>query len=422
VNVVWFLGPALVDAEIFDFEHELIALLESDDPVDLNLSSSYLARHFAQAGWEWVEALWPTLSVRQRARLLLTIEEFPTVWERLEDDVADVYWREFRIHGLGPEFAYVERVVEALYGVGRFAAGLDIMHLYLRTESDGRWADLVARGLEELLADGGDAELERLRNYGLRELFNYLERVDFDPGRLARLEWGYLPAFEYEPAPPALSRYLSESPEFFVDVLSRVFPPGNEDAEDKNGEEADGDEEAEGGEGDEENAEAAERQVIGANAYRLLSEWRTVPGLNGGAIDPDVLRGWVEEARARLREARRLRIGDTYIGKVLATSPPDGDGSWPPRAVRDLLEVVESKELRDALGTQIINSLGVTSRGVLDGGDLERDKAAVYREHADALADRWPQTAAVLRDAAETFERMGRDHDAEAERRRTGFG
>src|SRR5205823_3105230 len=113
---------------------------------------------------------------------------------------------------------YVERAVEALYGVGRFAAGLDLMHLYLRTESAGTWATLVASGLEALLVGGGDGELQRLRNYGLRELFNYLERADFDHARLARLEWGYLPAFAYEPAPPTLSRHLSESPEFFVDV------------------------------------------------------------------------------------------------------------------------------------------------------------------------------------------------------------
>jgi hypothetical protein len=414
VNVVWFLGPALVDAGIFDFEAEFLALLESDDPVDLDLSSSYLARRFAEASWEWVEALWPRLSGRQRARLLVSIDDLPTVWERLEGEVADIYWREFRVHCLGPEFPYVERVVEALYGVGRYADGLDLMHLYLRTETDGSWADLVAHGLEKSLVDGGGG-LERLRNYGLRELFNYLERVDFDPARLARLEWGYLPAFEYEPAPPTLSRYLSESPEFFVDVLSRVFRPGDEDTDVETGDEAEGAR-------DDDEAEAEQQRAIAANAYRLLSEWRTVPGLNGGAIDPDVLRAWVEEARRRLGEARRLRIGDTYIGKVLATSPPDGDGSWPPRVVRDLLEEIESKELRDGIGTQIINSLGATSRGVLDGGDQERDRAAVYREHADALADRWPQTAALLRDAAETFERMGRDHDADAERRRTGFG
>lgn len=419
VSVVWFLGPALADAEIFEFETELIALLDSDDALDLNLSSSYIGRRFAQAGWEWVDVVWPTLSARQRARLLSTIYEFPHVWERLDGDVTEIYWREFRVHGLGPDFPYVERVVEALYGVGRFATGLDLMHLYLRNDSDGTWAELVARGLEEILAGGGDSELDSLRNYGLRELFNYLERVDFNHARLAQLEWGYLPAFAYEPAPPTLSRYLSESPEFFVDVVSRVFRPGDDDSDAT--ENDDGDERDV--EADEEDAAVDEhRQAIAANAYRLLSEWRTVPGLNIGAIDPNVLRTWVEETRARLRDARRLRIGDIYIGKMLATSPPDSDGSWPPRAVRDLLEVVESKELRDGLGTEIINSLGATSRGVLDGGDQERDKAAVYREHADALADRWPQTAAVLRDAAESFERMGRDHDAEAERRRTGFG
>ncbi len=177
LNVILFLGTAVGDAEIVDFESQFVALLESDDPVDLDLTSGYLIRRFATAGWDWVEALWLTLSPRQQARLLLTIDEFPTVWQRLDGEVADIYWREFRVHGLGPDFPYVDRVVDALYGVGRFAAGLDIMHLYLRAESDGTWAERVARGLEELLADVDDPEFARLRGYGLRELLSYLERV-----------------------------------------------------------------------------------------------------------------------------------------------------------------------------------------------------------------------------------------------------
>jgi hypothetical protein len=36
---------------------------------------------------------------------------------------------------------------------------------------------------------------------------------------------------------------------------------------------------------------------------------------------------------------------------------------------------------------EILNSLGVTSRGVLDGGDQERDRSAVYRDQAQRFVD-----------------------------------
>jgi hypothetical protein len=70
---------------------------------------------------------------------------------------------------------------------------------------------------------------------------------------------------------------------------------------------------------------------------------------------------------------------------------------------------------------EIFNSLGVTSRGILDGGDQERDRSAIYREQAQRFADRWPKTAKLLRDAADSFDRSEREHDSDAERHRTGF-
>ena len=73
------------------------------------------------------------------------------------------------------------------------------------------------------------------------------------------------------------------------------------------------------------------------------------------------------------------------------------------------------------MATEMFNSMGVTSRGVLEGGDQERGRAACYREQAERFHDRWPRTAAVLYDAAESLESAARRHDDEAERRRTGF-
>jgi hypothetical protein len=409
VKVAWFFGPALAEVGVKQHDPQLLSLLESDETVDLDFASSYFGWHFRQKGWPWLEDLLTgDLSPRQRARLLLATQDFPAAWEHLDgEELTRAFWQEFRTIGLGADFAHVATAVEGLYSVKRFGAGLDLLQLYLGKDSEGDWAEQVATGLEALLRQENDEEIRHLSQYGLRALFDYLERVVFNEERLARLEWAYLPAFEFEAAPPTLSRYLASTPSFFVDVVSRIFRPGDEEGE---------------GEAEGEEDEPDEQQVeIARNAFRLLSEWRTLPGREGNDVDLDVLRAWVEEARAGLREARRLRVGDNYIGKLLASSPPDPDGAWPSLAVREVLEAIDSEEIEQGFGTEIFNSLGVTSRGMLDGGDLERDRAARYAQQANLLVDGWPKSAQLLREAALTFERLASDHDDDAERRRTGF-
>jgi uncharacterized membrane-anchored protein YhcB (DUF1043 family) len=58
---------------------------------------------------------------------------------------------------------------------------------------------------------------------------------------------------------------------------------------------------------------------------------------------------------------------------------------------------------------------------MLDGGGQELELAAKYREQSEQLADQWPRTAAVLRGLAESYERVARHYEEDAERRRKGF-
>ena len=424
VKLPWFLGPALAKAGIDDYDQQLLALLDSEDWADLQLASSYFARRFRAQGWSWLEdVLGRELAPRQHARLLLATDDYPTSWERAEaagGDIAKTFWAEFPKHGLGADFPHVGHVATKMIEVGRVGAALDHVNLYLGDETGAEHAELVAHGLELLLERPADPDLEHLAQFGLRQLFDYLGRSGVDEARLARLEWAYLPAFEFEPAPPTLSRHLAAEPDFFVEVVCRIYRPGDDDGDEGEGEAGEqGDDAA-----DDTDAEASEQErALATNAYRLLSEWRTLPGRDGDGdnVDGAALQAWVDRARVRLKEEKRLKVGDLRIGHLLAASPPEPDGAWPCRAVRDVLERVQSPMIERGMETEIFNSLGVTSRGMLDGGEHERDRATRYREQAERFHDRWPRTAAVLREAADTFEQTARRHDDEAERRRTGF-
>ncbi len=162
---------------------------------------------------------------------------------------------------------------------------------------------------------------------------------------------------------------------------------------------------------------------VARNAYRLLDQWRIVPGSTEetGEVNGEALAAWTDEARRLLAEADRREVGDIEIGKVLAHTRGDEDATWPTKPVRDLIERIASPEIEDGFQIQIYNNRGPTSRGVFDGGDQERALVARYNELAGRIRDQWPRTAAVLSGLARSYERDARRLDEEVERRREGM-
>jgi hypothetical protein len=415
VELRWHFGAALANSK-FSFEDAVVQLLDSDDLRKLDFALGFTQERFRADGWPWIESIHGSrdLTPQQEAWLLLVTYDFPMSWERAESagtDVATKYWSQFRIGGLGPEFPYVELVARRLLAANRPKAALEFLAIYQGGDSDER-AELMAEGLEQLLASQHhDAEAALLDEYELMQVFSHIADSSLSIDRIAKLEWAYLPAFGYDASPPTLSRYLAENPAFFVEVISRVYRPRTPDNS-----------EGEGSAGDQELEPTDQQRAIATNAYRLLSQWRAVPGLRpDGSLDHETLSSWVADARRMLADGRRLEVGDLHIGQVLAASPPERDGVWPAVAVRDLLESVQSPEIEDGLRTQLFNDRGTTSRGVFDGGEQERVLVAKYREQAEQLVDRWPRVAAVLNDLADSYERDARHEDAIAEQRLSGL-
>jgi len=420
LDAPWFLGEALAQAERFDYEAEFLRLLGSENSAEVTFAAGYVWKRFRQADWEWLDPYLAggQLPPIQVARLLLYTGEFPKAWEVADaqgDAVVRAFWMDFRNHGLGFDFEYVNLVAERLLGVDRPGAALDLIALYSRLESeklDSERAELVVRGLEAILEHSDAAtEVRALSQYELVHLFTALERSDLPRERIAALEWAYLPAFGIDASPVAHNEMLSRDPDFFVDLIRRLYRPRR-----------DGDDDDTADTEQDEAADEEQRAAFATNAYRLLSDWKIVPGLrDDGNVDAAILEAWVTDARAKLEESGHLEIGDSHIGRVLAHGPADADGARPSEPIRTLLEKLQSPAIEDGLRVELYNSRGTTSRGVFDGGDQERIVAAGYADQAGKFADRWPRTASVLRDLAEGYEREARRMDEDAERRRKGF-
>jgi hypothetical protein len=191
-----------------------------------------------------------------------------------------------------------------------------------------------------------------------------------------------------------LTRILASDPDFFVELVKLVYRAKDEPKREQ----------------------STAQSNVASHAYTVLSGWKGFPGRShDGQIDASVLEDWVVRARLLLSESNRADVGDEVIGESFAYSPVGADGMWPAEPVRELIERIGSQELENGIVIGRLNSRGVTTRGVYDGGQQERDLAARYRDWSTAMTSRWPRTTRILRRISDRYERDARRQDAEAE-------
>ena len=159
-----------------------------------------------------------------------------------------------------------------------------------------------------------------------------------------------------------------------------------------------------------------EGKAMATQAFRLLQSWDTVPGRGTAGLDPSVLAAWVEDAHRLAVQAERGAVGDQYIGTILSFAPEGPDGIWPDVAVRNVIEDMRNVHVENGILVGVHNQRGVTSRGMFDGGTLERELVRKYNAWSDATKLEWPRTSSLLRQIARSFGNSARHLDEQAER------
>jgi hypothetical protein len=406
----YLVGAALAQCST-DLTSDILAWLEEDQAPRRDVAFAYLSERLRDGGAPLRdELLAKTTDVLAQARILRATFDPPAAWEKLPElapAVAERYWQEFTYTGLGASFGHALTAARSLTAAGRHAAALDLLVLYGKETDSPEGAQIAAEAFESLLAGGlEDPEMRRLSRYDFEQLFALLARHSEAVGqqRIVHIEWQLFPTLGFNADAPTLHAALAEEPAFFVELVGYAFRRDQDDEDPPDNE-----------------AERTRRQAIASRAYDVLHTWRRCPGVRAdGTLDEQQLREWVTDARDRLLSDGRLRPGDTQIGEVLAFAPPDPDGLFPPKAVRELLEDLRSDRMESGLRIGIYNRRGVTSRGVLDGGDQEWDLAKTYRDRAEGAAP-WPRTRKLLNALADSYEYDARRLDEEAEHRRRGL-
>lgn len=402
-----------------DLDDEMLEAMHDAPAAVTSVALGYFHHRFADLGWEGIDRLLVVhdVSPQVAADLHRAVPRAEVPWTRIDargSEVADAYWARANYFDIGvpSELSELLTASRRLRQAGRTELARTLLAARATEHlSDPDFVEEVAACLEQWIqqevssepADGAIVAWE------LTSLIKVLDRHRNDLGveRVARIEWLYYPLLQHDPEFHASSLYkwMAENSDFFAWLVEMAYKPASALPSDQ--------------------AEpTAASRLTALNAFNVLDPWPAssfVPGLDAeGRVDADSLDSWADSARERLAEIDRVDTGDRKIGAALAASPADPDGTWPGRAVCNLIERLQSDKLDNGFYFAVLNQRGITSRTLTAGGAQEREVARHYHSEKQRLAQ-WPRAAAIFARLAQSYEREAGDEDEEAEACRRGL-
>jgi len=370
-------------------EHNLFPeFLDAADAKRRALVSGFIWRRFHLKGWEWCDELdksdW---SPAQIGQFLASLPFTKDAWDRaskwLQKDERE-YWTRTGANAYQAD-GDLTIAIEKLIKHGRPHAAINCLDR-MRHDKQPIDSNQCIRAL--LAALSSSEPTYAMDSYHIVELIKYLQT---DPSvnqeDLFRVEWAYLPLLDRHSgaAPKLLESRLANDPEFFCQVIRLIYRSKNEDQPSKEPSE--------------------EVKAIATNAWRLLHEWKTPPGIKeDGTFSEEHFNKWLQRVKTLCKESGHLEVAMIHIGEVLIHAPSDPDGLWIHRAVAQALNDRDADDMRRGFITGTYNSRG--AHLVDPTGKPEKELAEQFRRKAEDVEDAgFHRFAVTLRDVADSYER-----------------
>lgn len=389
----WVLGQMLADRQELDF-WDIAHWVDSSDSKLTAVVDGYLYRALRQRGASWLQDVLddPRLTALQRAAVLRCVPAEWDYWEvvaRNQDD-DNAYWQTAEMRVLPPD--HMRYAIGRLVACGRAWDAIDSVSLSIRSaKQEGVTTDLTADVLIGLLHVACTQESAKVSSlsYEVGQVLDHIVELKADQVDVARLEILFYPLIGHYREPIVLHHTLATESHLFVRLMEVV---------------------------------RCDKTMLGMDrsasfrmATSVLNGWRGCPGMTAdGELDAAVMQQWVETARQGLAAAEISDIGDYEIGRLLANSPEDENGTWPLPAVCALIDEVGSRNLDKGFIAGMCRGLMSSVRGVYDGGQQEREHAQRYRTWSKQIRSTSRHTARLLGKAAERYEEQAGREDEQA--------
>lgn len=226
--------------------------------------------------------------------------------------------------------------------------------------------------------------LEKIENnfneYDIREAIKKLQNNNADIDRLFYIEWKFLPILNQKDYRPlTMEKAIASDVYRYSEILELAFKEHSKKNDNRN-----------------------ISENIAINAFRLLNQWKLVPGTNDcGKIESRKLKEWYKDMKKICAEKDRLEVGLTYFGHVLFYASEDKSDFWIDKTVAEILNGDEI--IRKGYEIQALNSVGVVNWD--KNGTDYKNKSDEYRKKAeDTELAGYYNFATTLRLIASNFE------------------
>ena len=409
VKYPWELGEAL--AKVIKDEQDLQYVwlcLEDDTPL-IDFTRGFISQKLRCEKFSWMQALVQELlekgySDKAVASALLAVRSGRELWQYVDslgEGIQREYWLRIRPYFNGLTDEEIMVCINKLLHYRRFSSAVEVARCHLTPIPSDMLIDVLRRWATE-----ESQEPQNPVGYEIEGIFEELnKRTDIDEGTYCELETLYLSLLTRDGTQagvPHLEAELASNPESFVQLLRWLYQPKNKDRQRE----------------EQEGLSAEQRQNAAERSYLMLETWKKIPGMQeDGTIDEAELREWIDVARALARECDRLEVADIHIGKLLAKYPKDSP-NWPQRTIFQMIEDINTKEIKKGYSVGMLKKQGVTIRGVFDGGGIERERAEYFGELASELVFDYPNVSELFRRLQDDYGQQGNRLDEMAERDR----
>lgn len=403
------LGEAL--AKVIEDEQDLQCVwqcLEDDTPY-IAFAHGFISQKLRCEEFSWMQALVQELlekgySDKAVANALVEVRLGQELWNYIDflgEGVQREYWLRMRPYFNGLTDEEIIICISKLLQYRRFSSAVEVARCHLTPIPSDMLIDVLRRWATE-----ESQEPQSPVGYEIEGIFEELnKRTDIDEGTYCELETLYLSLLTQartQVGVPHLEAELASNPESFVQLLKWLYPPKNKDRQRK----------------EQEGLSVEQRQNAAERSYLMLEAWKKIPGmLEDGTIDETELRDWIKSARALASECDRLEVADMHIGQLLAKHPEDSP-YWPERKIFQVIEDINTEDLKEGYSVGMLKKGGMTTRGAFDGGVIERERAEYFGALASEHMCDYPNVAEVFQRLQDEYGLRANSHDEVAERDR----
>jgi hypothetical protein len=388
VDSPWHVGFSLGFVGEEDADSVILPeLLETENRKLTQFAGGFIWGRYRSQGWAWVDKIDTSLwSSEQTGQFLGYLPFTNETWKRSEQLLGkneSDYWGKTTVNPYQAE-GDLELAIDKLVEYGRPNAAICCLSRMLH---DKQLLD-QARTVKALLAAVSSTETAHSMDvYHTIEIIKALQDdPNTNPDNLFRVEWAYLPLLDrHQDAPPKLlEKRLASDPDFFCGVIRLIYRSKNEEKNDRE--------------------PTDQQKAIATNAYRLLHEWHTPPGMQpDGTFSRDHFNQWLDSIKTACSKSGHLEVALSHVGQVLIHYPPDPNGLWINHAAATALNARDGGEMRDGFRIGLFNSRGVHG---FAAGREERQLAEKYRAQAEAVEScGYHRLANSLRELAASYER-----------------